>query len=111
MTAFDQKVLSATSGTGVGTNSGVTVTVSAPGASRALHCTGIECSGDAAAVVTVESPSGTKLYQKRFAGAFTLTENWDPGEKVGATNGAMLVKISASTSNCEANISTVTLPG
>jgi hypothetical protein len=67
-----------TSGTGVGTNAGVTVTIAAV-TGRFLAATGIQVSGDAAAVVTVESPSGTVLWRKRFAGAFNVSEPFARG--------------------------------
>lgn len=89
---------------GVGTNAGVTVThTRTTGTARCL-VTGIQCSGDAAALVTVESPSGTVLYKKRFAAAFNMSENFNSGPLVGADSSDILVKVSASTSNSEANI-------
>lgn len=92
-------------GTGVGTNAGVTVTQSAPSDTADYYCvTGIQCSGDAAAVVTVESPANTILYRKRFAAAFTVSEQWPLDALKGAAGQAVLVKISASTANCEANL-------
>lgn len=54
--------------------------------------------------MTVESPAGTVLYKKRFAAAFNVSENFLGAPLVGATSQNILVKISASTSNCEANI-------
>lgn len=102
---FWGKVRSRFSATGVGTNAGVTVTQAAPSdTSRRYTVLGIQCSGDAAALVTIESPSSTVLYRKRFAAAFNFSERFDPGLIVGPTNAAVIVKISASTSNCEANI-------
>ena len=92
-------------GTGVGTNAGVTVTQAAPTEVTDRYCVlGIQCSGDAAALVTVESPASTILYRKRFAAAFTLSERWAQEELQAAEGQAVLVKISASTSNCEASI-------
>lgn len=92
-------------GTGVGTNAGVTVTQAAPSdVADQYFVTGIQCSGDAACVVTIESPASTILYRKRFAAAFTLSERWDKEELMAAAGQAVLVKISASTSNSEANI-------
>lgn len=97
------------SGTGAGTTAGVTVTESAPSNGNHRHvCTNIQASGDAAALVTVESPANTILYRKRFAGAFTLSENFDVG-LWGAAGAAILVKVSASTANSEANIQGVTV--
>ena len=101
---YDQKVLYKAQVTGVGTNAGVTQTIAAV-AGQAWSPTAIECSGDAAAVVTIESPSGTPLYTKRFAAAFSFAERFDVGDLIGAAGAAILVKISASTSNCEATLS------
>lgn len=102
---FWGKVRSRFSATGVGTNAGVTVTQAAPtDTARHYTCLGIQCSGDAAALVTVESPASTVLYRKRFAAAFNMSESFAVGTVVGAQGAAMLVKISASTSNCEAQI-------
>lgn len=101
---YFSKIRSRAAGSGVGTNSGVTVTLTAPSGNLAYTCTGIQCSGDAAALVTIESPANTVLYRKRFAAAFNMSESFPPGFIRGAAAGAMLVKISASTSNCEANI-------
>jgi hypothetical protein len=107
---FFDKARNRWSGTGVGTNAGVTVTQSAPVANRKLTCSGIQCSGDAAALVTIESPSSTVLWRKRFAAAFTMDATFPIGQIVSATDAqAMLVKISASTSNCEANIQGFTI--
>lgn len=61
-------------------------------------------SGDAACLVTIESPANTVLWRKRFTAAFNDSEAFEPGEITGANGAALLVKISASTSNCEANI-------
>lgn len=91
------------SATGVGTNAGVTVTHTITTGATNCEVTGIQCSGDAAAVVTIESPAGTKIYQKRFAAAFNMSEGFATPKK-GAASQNVLVKISASTSNCEANI-------
>ena len=90
-----------------GTNGGATVTYAA-GASGSRHAVGgIQCSGDAAALVTVESPAATVLYRKRFAAAFNMSERFDP-PLVGATDQAVVVKVAASTSNSEANAQGIT---
>ena len=89
-------------GSGVGTNAGVTVTQTAADAGKLYVVYGIQCSGDAAALVTVESPANTILYKKRFAAAFNMSEQFDAG-LYGALGSAILVKISASTANSEAN--------
>lgn len=89
--------------TGVGTSSGATVTHTN---SELLTCcvTGIQVSGDAACIVTIESPASTVLWRKRFTAAFEKSESFPPGFLVGAAAKDVLVKISASTSNCEANL-------
>jgi len=101
---FLGKIKSRFGSTGVGTSTGVTVTVTAPAAGKHLVCSGIQCSGDAAALVTIESPAATVLWRKRFAAAFNMSETFAPGTISGADASALLVKISASTSNSEANI-------
>jgi hypothetical protein len=90
--------------TGVGTTAGVTVTKTAATGFR-FDVTGIQCSGDAAAIVTIESPASTVIWRKRFAGAFNNGDaSFPPGSLKGAADQAVLVKVSASTANCEANI-------
>lgn len=91
------------SDTGAGTNAGVTVTETGA-ANKRKFCTGIQMSGDAAALVTVESPAGTVLWQKRYAAAFDDSADFHVAPLKGAVGSDMLVKISASTSHCEANI-------
>jgi hypothetical protein len=90
--------------TGIGTTAGVTVTKTGVATKRQCvsHVSG---SGDAAAVVTIESPAATILWRKRFAAAFTFSENL-PDEVYMAAEGAdILAKISASTANSELNLS------
>lgn len=96
--------------TAVGTNAGVTATITGAAGER-LSVTGIECSGDAAAIVTIESPASTILWRQRFAGAFTVNEDFEEGEVLGASGQNVLVKVSASTLNSEANIGAKRLPG
>jgi len=96
--------------TGAGTNAGVNVDKAAPADTNKRHVvTAIQCSGDSAAVVTVESPAGTVKWQKRFNGAFTMSEAFIPPIK-GAVGQAVRVKISASTAACEANMQGYTTP-
>lgn len=71
--------------------------------------TGIQCSGDAAALVTIEAPANTILWRKRFTGAFTMSEAFPLGVIRGAAGDAILVKVSAATTNSEANMQGVTL--
>lgn len=94
---------------GVGTNAGVTVTWTA-GASQKGVVTHVSGSGDAAALVTLEVPTGTVKWRKRFAGAFVLSESFAFGEYEGASAGTVSLKISASTTNCEANLAGVEVP-
>jgi hypothetical protein len=82
---------------------GVTATHAAV-ADRRHVATHISGSGDAAALVTLESPASTILWRKRFAGAFTFSETLPLGSYVGDENAAMLLKISAATANSEANL-------
>ena len=100
---YFNKIGSRSNQTAVGTNAGVSATLAAS-AGYKWTLTGIQCSGDAAAVVTVESPAATVLYQKRFAAAFTLSETFPLGFIEGADSAALLVKVSASTTHSEANI-------
>lgn len=88
---------------------GVTATIASPGSTEKLIATGIQASGDAAALVTIESPSGTVLWRKRFGGAFTMSETFVLGTIVGAQNGAMLGKVSAGTTNSEVNLQAVAI--
>jgi hypothetical protein len=110
MADYEGKIIGNRQATGSAAAGGVTVTITGTTGQRLSVC-GIQCSGDAAALVTVESPAATVLYRKRFAGAFVLAEDWEPGELLGASGADLLVKISASTSNCEANIQAAQLPG
>lgn len=89
--------------TGVGVAAGVTVTHAGSPALQ-HYVTGIQCSGDAAALVSIQSPAGTTVWRKRFAAAFTMSEAFAPGQLRAAAAAAILVVISASTANCEANI-------
>jgi hypothetical protein len=105
---YDEKAEDFWTSSGVGTNAGVTVTKAAV-AGKAYVVTGLGVSGDAAALVTVESPSGTVLWRQRAAGAFVQNRDFHPGCLKGAPGDAMLVKISASTTNCEANLTGLTI--
>lgn len=108
---YYSKELGRKSATGVGTNAGTTQTVSGATGKR-WHPVGIQCSGDAAAVVTVEHPAGTVIWRKRFAAAFVFSEAWGLAafdDKI-LSNTDTAVKISTSTSNCEANIQVMGTP-
>ena len=98
-----------TTATGSDTDGGG-VTVTVPAVTNRVHIvTEIAASGDAAALVTVESPASTVLWRQRFSGAFTLNKTFAPGVMKGADGQAVLVKVSAATTNSEANISTYTI--
>ena len=103
------KVRGSTSITNVGTNAGVTVASSAAAAGKYYSPVSFDASGDAAALLTIESPAGTVIWRKRFAGAFTTSGAFDPGMVKGADGQLIQIKISASTSNCEANLQAVLL--
>ncbi len=87
----------------VGTNAGVSATIAAQ-SGLVICCAGLQVSGDAAALVTIQSPSGTTLWRLRFAAAFNFAHRFEVGVIAGAMGAALLVNISASTANCEANI-------
>lgn len=88
--------------TGVGTNAGVTVTHTITTNANKCYVTGAQFSGDAAALVTIESPSGTAIWRKRYAAAFADSVSF--AALPAALQQNVLVKISASTTNSEANI-------
>lgn len=109
--SFFSKVSKRQSATATGTNAATSATVAGTTGLK-LYATGIQCSGDTACVVTIESPASTVLWTKRFAAAFTMSEAFPPGVILSGTSGAaMLVKISASTTACEANIQTHGITG
>lgn len=89
-------------GTAVDTNGGgVTLTIAAV-TGKAHFLTDIDVSGDAAALVTVESPASTVLWSRRASAAFSWDRSFHEAIR-GAVGQALLVKISASTTNSEAN--------
>lgn len=94
------------SATAVGTNSGATATITTTAGQRTIATT-LSVSGDAAALVTLESPPSTVLWQKRYAAAFIDTVYFTYGEYEAVDGQSILVKISASTSHCEANLAGV----
>ena len=108
---FFGKVKDRWTSTAADTNGGgVTVTKTAPSpTTKKLIATQISVSGDAAALVTVESPAATVLWRKRYAGSFSDTVTFVPGTVAGADGQAMLVVISAGTANTEANLSGFTI--
>ena len=89
--------------TGVGTNSGVTVTLAASG-NKTHAATGLAVSGDLACIVTIESPTGTVKWRKRFTAAFHDAPDIGATPILGAAGSEMILKISASTAACEATL-------
>ena len=90
---------------GVGTNSGVTVTkAAASGATAGLkhYIKAVQVSGDAAATVILKQGT-TVILTIRHAAAFEATYEF-PAPLVSAENALVSCAISASTSNCEANM-------
>lgn len=94
----------------VGTNGGATITIAAPGAGSKTFLSGIQASGDAAALVTIESPANTVLFKMRMSAAFDRSWSFPPRVMMGTDNGAVVVKVSASTSNSEVNAQGFTVP-
>ena len=103
MADYTQEIVRRWGETGADTGGGgVTVTHTAV-ASQAHTVTSIQASGDTSAIVTVESPAATVLWQKRYGGAFTMSEVFPPGTVVGPVSQDILIKVSAAPSNAEAN--------
>jgi len=102
---FYGKVRGRVAASSVSGSGGVIVTIAAPtDTQRHYSVSGIQTSSDAACIVTIESPASTVLWRKRYAAAHAVSETFPPGFINGATNAAILVKTSASTTNTEANI-------
>lgn len=93
---------------------GVTTVQAAPSGPNAANekysVTGIQVSGDATALVTIESPAGTVIWRKRYAAAFAVSEAFAPGTVNGAAAALVQVKISAGTTNTEANMQGFRVP-
>src|SRR5690348_16087377 len=88
--------------TGTGTTAGVSITHT-PDIEATPVATSLEASSDAAAVLTVESPTGTPIFQLRFAAAFAVEIPFTAGLP-GATGKTMTAKVSASTAHSEVNL-------
>lgn len=102
---FYGKVRGRVSATSVSTSGGVILTQAAPSDTVRNYCVaGIQTSSDAACIVTIESPLSTVIWRKRFAAAHNVSERFETGTLNGAVNAALVVRVSASTSNCEANL-------
>jgi hypothetical protein len=103
MADYTQEIVRRWSETGADTDGGG-VTVTHPSVTSQAHTvTSCQCSGDAAALVTIESPAATILWRKRYSAAFVMSEIFPPGTVVGALSQAILIKVSAGTTNSEAN--------
>jgi hypothetical protein len=101
--ADPQRSLREWAGNVQGTNAGVTFTQAAPTVAGRKHVADrVEAYGDAAAVLTIESPAATIIYKEQFAAAFNrdVTEL----DVEGAKDQALVVKISASTAFCGVNV-------
>ena len=59
--------------------------------------------------MTLESPASTVLYTKRFTAGFRMSESFPAGTLVGPVASAMLVKVSGSSANAEANLQGYTI--
>ena len=70
---------------------------------QAHTVTSLQCSGDAAALITIESPPGTIIWRKRYLAGFVMSEIFPPGTIIGAQSAAISLKIDGSTENCEGN--------
>lgn len=78
---------------------GVTATKTAE--ARHTHVlTHFTFSGDAAALITIESPASTILWQRRASAAFSDSAPFPTGIR-GALGSALVLKISAATTNSE----------
>lgn len=95
---------------GVGTTAGNTVTMTGV-ANEKFVVTHASGSSDAAGIVTIESPSGTVLWRKRFAAAYTFSEDFQTDCVRGTSGGSVLLKLSASTTNCETNLAGYSISG
>lgn len=95
--------------TNTGTNAGVSATISSAAGFK-YAVTGVQCSGDADATVTIESPASTIVWQKDFSADFAMSETFAPGTVVGAVGSAILVKVSTSTTKSKANIQALKVP-
>lgn len=104
MADYTQEIVRRWSETGADTNGGGVTVTHAAVTLQAHTVTSVQCSADAAAVVTIESPANTKLWQKRYSGAFVMSEIFPPGTIVGAVSQDVLIKVSAGTANSEANM-------
>lgn len=87
----------------VAASGGVAASAAAPTVGQSM-VTGIQYSSDAACLVTIESPIGTVIWRKRHAAAVANSENFGNSPLPAVAKATVQVKVSASTSNAEANI-------
>lgn len=105
---FLQYVVDRWTETGVGTTAGVTVTKL--GSANLTHIvTGVQVSGDLAALVSLQTPSGTTIWRLRYAAAFDRSYSFPLATKQGAPGKDVLLLISASTAACEANLDGISI--
>lgn len=99
----ESRVLLEWQGNAQGTAGGVTFTRAAPTTTgRKNVLDELTAYGDAAGIVTVESPSGTVIFKEQFAAAFNVGPLRLDLE--GAKDQALLVKVSASTAFCGVDV-------
>lgn len=76
----------------------------APGVGHYNCIDSVVADSDAAALVTVESPAGTVLWQSKIAANTRLDKSWPAGEFIrGAENAVVRVKVSTGTVNIAAS--------
>ena len=107
---FELKIKVKTANRAVGTTAGASVTLVNSDPKTLLSPLGIQCSGDAAATIEIQSPAGTLLWRKRFAGAYAFSETFSVGAIRGAGGQNLICVISASTANCEVAMQAALLP-
>lgn len=91
--------------TAAGTDSGATATHAAVGTNTHI-VTSISGHVDADSIITIESPASTILWQSKIdVSVEGFTFNFSGLSVVGAGSGAILGKLSASSADCQVNIS------
>ena len=75
-----------------------TLTFAAPGQGKYNCINAVAVEVNAAALLTIESPSGTVLFQVNISAGAGFEKTWEECEPIrGAENSALLVKLSAGT--------------
>jgi len=94
------------SATAAGTDSGASATQAAPVAGHRHVCTHISGHTDADALITIESPASTVIWESKIDISLEgTTFSFPVGGVVGAQDGAIVGKVASSTANCQVNIS------